>query len=108
MRSNGFRIGAGLTCFEDFGEAALVNGKAQVKLDPQFASCEGQPRLFESLGDCNGLYVSARSTMAFSVREQKRGAQNWLFLSDRSRPGLLLPEKSWLSKDQQSLMIRQH
>jgi hypothetical protein len=88
------------SCFEDFGEAALVNGKAQVKFDPQFASLvntKGYHVFLRLYSDCNGLYVSVRSTTRFSVREQQRGAQYWLFLSDRSRPTCSCPRKWWLS-----------
>jgi hypothetical protein len=68
--------------FEDFGEAELVNGKAQIKLDPQFASLvktRGYHVFLSPYGDCRGLYVSARSATGFSVREQQRGGSTLQF-----------------------------
>ena len=65
--------------FEDFGEAALIKGKAQVKLDPLFASLvktKGYHVFLSPYGDCNGLYVSARSASGFSVHERQRGGSN--------------------------------
>jgi hypothetical protein len=65
--------------FEDFGEAALIKGKAQVKLDPLFASLvktKGYHVFLSPYGDCNGLYVSARGATGFSVHERQRGGSN--------------------------------
>jgi hypothetical protein len=68
--------------FEDFGEAKLVKGKAKVKLDPQFASVvktKGYHVFLSAYGNSKGLYVSARTTTGFSVREQDRGNGNIIF-----------------------------
>jgi hypothetical protein len=80
------------SCFEDFGEAALVNGNVQVKFDPQFASLVRTKRyhVFLSLyGDCNGLYVSVRSTTG-SECASSNGAPNigfsYRIVADRLAP----------------------
>ena len=68
--------------FEDFGEAQLVSGKAEVKFDPQFASVVKRDHYHVFLspyGDCNGLYVSGRSPRGFTVREFKKGTSNLRF-----------------------------
>ena len=62
--------------FEDFGEAQLIAGKSEIKLDSQFASVvkTRDYHVFVSpYGDCNGLYVSGRTPRGFTVRELKKG-----------------------------------
>ena len=57
--------------FEDFGEARLVNGSAQVKLDPDFLAVVHNDKYFVFLtevGDSGGLYVSGQSPTGFEVR----------------------------------------
>ncbi|MBU0491092.1 MAG: hypothetical protein KKB13_04515 [Chloroflexi bacterium] len=58
---------------EDFGTAALVNGKAIVSIEPIFAetvNLEMDYHVFLTpLGDCKGLYVAAKSPTSFEVRE---------------------------------------
>ena len=62
--------------FEDFGTAKLVNGRAEVKLDPDFAAVveNGAYLVYVTpLGDSRGLYVASRSATSFEVREQQGG-----------------------------------
>jgi hypothetical protein len=67
--------------FEDFGEARLVNGKAEVRIDPGFAAVvQGPYHVFITpCGDSNGLYVSSRTRKSFGVREQQRGKSTLVF-----------------------------
>ena len=62
---------------EDFGEAQLVNGEANVPLERTFASTIDQRRSYLVFvtpeGDCNGLYITGKSTGGFVVRELKGG-----------------------------------
>jgi hypothetical protein len=63
--------------FEDFGEAKLAGGKAEVTLDADFAGIVHADQYHVFLtprGDCKGLYVAAQSTTGFSVREMQGGA----------------------------------
>ena len=62
---------------EDTGEAALIEGRASVALDPKFANVI-DPRstyvvLLTPEGDCRGLYVSNRDASGFTVRELQGG-----------------------------------
>jgi hypothetical protein len=62
--------------FEDFGEAQLIAGKSEIKLDAQFASVvktRDYHVFLSPYGDCNGLYVSRRTARGFTVRELKKG-----------------------------------
>jgi hypothetical protein len=58
---------------EDFGTASLVNGKVIVPIEPVFAetvNLELDYLVFLTpLGDCNGLYVAAKTSTSFEVRE---------------------------------------
>jgi hypothetical protein len=57
--------------FEDFGIAQLVNGQAQVQLDPGFASVvvvDDYHVFLTEYEDNNGLYVTGRTNTGFSVR----------------------------------------
>jgi hypothetical protein len=68
--------------FEDFGEARLVKGRANVKLESGFLSVVKMDRYHVFLtpyGESNGLYVSRRSKKGFEVREQSRGKSNVSF-----------------------------
>jgi hypothetical protein len=68
--------------FEDFGEEKLVEGKAEVRLDPDFAAVVKTTAYHVFLspyGDSNGLYVTRRSQTGFEVREQKKGTNNLRF-----------------------------
>jgi hypothetical protein len=68
--------------FEDFGEAALKDGKAEVQLEPDFAAVietKGYHVFLTPYGDSNGLYVVDRTAKGFMVREQKDGTSNLAF-----------------------------
>jgi hypothetical protein len=57
--------------FEDFGTAQLVNGEAQVQLDPGFASvvaADDYHVFLTEYEDNNGLYVTDRTSTGFGVR----------------------------------------
>jgi hypothetical protein len=62
---------------EDNGEAQIVDGSAEVALDPKFANVidknAGYLVSVTPEGDCRGLYVAHRSTHGFSVRELQGG-----------------------------------
>ena len=63
--------------FEDFGFAQLVNGQAQVELDPGFAAIVNSDVyhvFITEYGDNNALYVTQRTATGFSVRA--RSSQN--------------------------------
>jgi hypothetical protein len=67
---------------EDFGSGALVNGVATVDIDPIFAEMVdlNEYHVFLTpLGDCNGLYVAAKTSTSFEVRELGGGASNVSF-----------------------------
>jgi hypothetical protein len=62
--------------FEDFGEARLVNGKADVKLEKDFAKVvsTGSYHVFLTpCGDSKGLYIASRNSRGFTVKEQQGG-----------------------------------
>ncbi|MHB8645974.1 MAG: hypothetical protein ACYDAR_09335 [Thermomicrobiales bacterium] len=68
--------------FEDFGEAKLVGGKADVKLDPDFAALvhvEEYHVFLTPHGDTNGLHVLSRSATGFIVQEHKSGTNSLIF-----------------------------
>jgi hypothetical protein len=68
--------------FEDFGEAKLVGGRADVKLDADFAAVvdSGAYHVFLTpKGESKGLYLSAQTAGGFSVREQQGGASSVAF-----------------------------
>jgi hypothetical protein len=68
---------------EDFGSAELVGGVATINLDPGFAKTisekAGYHVFVTPAGDCEGLYVAARSASSFEVRELKSGTSNVAF-----------------------------
>jgi hypothetical protein len=67
---------------EDFGEAQLVKGRAQVRLDRDFAALADADHYHVFLtpyGDSNGLYVSGRTSQSFEVREQGGGTSRLRF-----------------------------
>jgi hypothetical protein len=59
--------------FEDFGTAALADGRAVVAIEPLFAKTVNlrvEYHVFLTpLGDCQGLYVAAKTPTSFEVRE---------------------------------------
>lgn len=71
--------------FEDYGTATLVNGIAEIKIDPIFAKNiyvdEKRPlKVFIQLeGDCNGVYVTNKSKNGFTVKELQNGRSNVSF-----------------------------
>jgi hypothetical protein len=69
--------------FEDFGSGQLSNGLSLVTLDPTFAdtvSFSADYHVFLTpTGDSHGLYVFAKSTSSFEVREQGGGTSNIAF-----------------------------
>ena len=68
--------------FEDFGEGTLVDGKAEVKIDADFATvvkADGYHIFLTPYGDSRGLYVTNRSAAGFEVREQQGGKNNLRF-----------------------------
>jgi hypothetical protein len=67
--------------FEDFGEARLKGGKAEVRIDPKFAALVRGPfQVFLTpYGESNGLYVGRRTSKSFVVREQGGGKSSVSF-----------------------------
>lgn len=68
--------------FEDFGEAKLVDGKATVRLEAEFAAlikADSYHVFLSAYGDSNGLYVSRRSTSEFDVHEHRGGKSHLSF-----------------------------
>ena len=68
---------------EDFGEAQLVNGVANVALEPRFAAAiDRMARYLVTVtpeGDCRGLYVAQRNGIGFTVRELQGGRSSLAF-----------------------------
>jgi len=70
------------TWYEDFGEAKLVRGKARVKISPDFAAIVDTKAYYVFLtpqGDSAGLFVAARRSGDFEVREQGGGTSSLSF-----------------------------
>ncbi|HYU19239.1 MAG TPA: hypothetical protein VEQ11_11140, partial [Chloroflexota bacterium] len=68
--------------FEDFGEGRLVGGRADVKLDPDFAAVVHSDKYLVfpvPEGDCKGLYVSSKSPGGFEVGELQGGTSSLPF-----------------------------
>lgn len=65
--------------FSDYGEGQLINGKAHIEMDPSFAknvaiNSKHPLRIFTQLeGDCNGVFVTNKTTTGFDVIELKGG-----------------------------------
>ena len=58
--------------FEDFGSGQLINGSAEIRLEPMFGQtiALGDYRVFPvPNGDCKGLYVAQKTVTGFVVRE---------------------------------------
>lgn len=72
--------------FQDYGEGQLVNGKAHIELDPDFAINvtinEKHPlRVFIQLeDDCYGVYVTNKTKTGFDVIELNGGKSNAKFM----------------------------
>lgn len=79
--------------FEDYGTGTLVNGQANIEIDPIFAQNivvdNRHPlKVFIQLeGDCKGVYVTNKSANGFSVRELQNGNANvnfsWHIVANR-------------------------
>ena len=68
--------------FEDFGEAELVDGTAEVVLDADFVALADTRRyhvFVTPYGDCGALHVARRTRTGFRVRESARGRSNVAF-----------------------------
>ncbi|GIV29259.1 MAG: hypothetical protein KatS3mg028_0325 [Bacteroidia bacterium] len=72
--------------FEDYGVGQLINGRAHIELDPIFAKNvtinDKHPlRVFVQLeGDCNGVYVTNKTSTGFDVVELNGGKSNVKFV----------------------------
>ncbi len=69
--------------FEDFGQSKLTNGQATVVIEPMFRSTINTDKTYyvflTPLGNCNGLYVTNKTTSSFEVRELSGGTANVTF-----------------------------
>lgn len=71
--------------FQDFGQGQLVNGKAQIQLDPNFTKNifvdETHPLrvIIQLEGDCQGVYVTNKTVNGFEVVELQGGNSNVRF-----------------------------
>ncbi|MEZ4858329.1 MAG: hypothetical protein R2781_05920 [Flavobacteriaceae bacterium] len=71
--------------FEDYGTGQLTNGVASIKIDPNFTNNiivdENHPlKVFIQLeGDCNGVYVTQKTSEGFLVKELQNGNSNASF-----------------------------
>lgn len=69
--------------FEDYGSGHLVSGVANVKIDPAYAQTVNTGIEYHVFltpnGDCEGLYVTARTATSFEVRELRQGKSNVAF-----------------------------
>jgi len=69
--------------FEDFGRARLTAGRAQVKIEPEFASLvtlDDYMVFLTPQGDTPGLYLHAQSKDGFEVRETGGGRGDFAFI----------------------------
>jgi len=69
--------------FEDYGSGKLVSGVATVNIDPAYAQTVNTGVEYHVFltpdGDCEGLYVTARTATGFEVRELQHGKSNVAF-----------------------------
>lgn len=71
--------------FEDYGVGQLSNGMAQINIDPILArniivDNKHPLKVFIQLeGDCNGVYVTNKSSTSFTVKELQNGTSNVSF-----------------------------
>jgi hypothetical protein len=68
--------------FSDYGEGRLVNGRAEVQLDPDFDAVvhgDNYQVFLTARGDCRGLYVSEQRAHRFEVREAQGGTSTLAF-----------------------------
>jgi len=72
--------------FEDYGTGQLINGFAQIEIDPNFAknitiNNKHPLRVFIQLeGDCKGVYVTNKTQNSFDVMELNGGKSNTAFM----------------------------
>ena len=67
---------------EDVGTGKLVNGKAEVKLDPDFAAVihtDDYHVFLTAYGNTNGLHVTQRGATGFTVAEHNAGTNSLTF-----------------------------
>jgi len=71
--------------FEDYGTGQLVGGRTHIEFDPIYAANvtinpDHPARVFIQLeGDCNGVFVTNKSSTGFDVVELARGTSNTTF-----------------------------
>jgi len=71
--------------FQDYGQGQLINGVAQINLDPTISknitvNSKHPLRVFVQLeGDCNGVYVTEKTKTGFVVKELLNGKSNTNF-----------------------------
>jgi len=68
--------------FEDFGTGTLASGVVTIPVEPIFAetvNMESYHVFLTALGDCNGLYVAAKTAEGFVVRELGGGTSSVSF-----------------------------
>jgi hypothetical protein len=68
--------------FEDFGRAEMVDGRARVELDSEYAALVRRDDYHVFLtpeGPCQGLYVAGRDEHGFDVREQAEATSSLTF-----------------------------
>ena len=80
--------------FEDYGTGKLINGSANIIIDPIFKDAiyvdDHHPlKVFIQLeGDCNGVYVTNKSANGFTVKELQNGNANvefsWHIVANRA------------------------
>jgi hypothetical protein len=70
--------------YEDFGRGEIVEGRARVRLDPDFLALLGIEDddyhvFLTPEGDSNGLFVTNKSPHGFEVHEQHGGTSGLTF-----------------------------
>lgn len=68
--------------FEDFGSGSLQNGEVTVQIESLFANAVNLSDyhvFLTPLGDCNGLFISAKNETSFTVKELGSGTSNISF-----------------------------
>jgi hypothetical protein len=71
--------------FSDYGEGQLIDGRVHVALDPEFlqtvtVDAQHPLKVFVQLeDDCNGVYITNKSSSGFDVAELQQGQSNARF-----------------------------
>jgi hypothetical protein len=63
--------------FEDFGEGRLTNGRADIRLDQDFAmmvKADDYLVFLTEVGDSGGLFLASRATTGFTVQSRAAGS----------------------------------